>query len=223
VRLISVDALVRLMQIREEIDDPATEGRIRSLLVPREYTRVDEIIDLVFSTTEELIEDEPPVEKATESDEVPERTRKKPVSFNAAVAGRIARHLDLDLTKQSRITFADATANATVTCSVSKEYADAKGSGYWFAFHPHQLKKLKKAGKGFAAFGCGSPDKIALLPIGFLEPMLAGMNQTRVSNERSYWHIQIHREGRRWVLHRRKEEDWPDITDHMLMTSDRVS
>ena len=62
VRLISVDALVRLMTIRQDVDDPATEAQIRSLLVPREYTRVDEIIDVVFATTEDLLEEAPPEE-----------------------------------------------------------------------------------------------------------------------------------------------------------------
>ena len=108
----------------------------------------------------------------------------------------------------------------THTCSVSKEYADPKGPGYWFAFHPHQLERLKKAGTGYAAFGCGAPERIALFPIDFLEPLLPGMNQTHVSAEKSYWHIQIHREGERWVLHRRKEEDWPDITSQVLVAAE---
>lgn len=219
VRLISIDALARLMKIRQEVDDPTTEGRIRSLLVPREYTRVDEIIDLVFSTAEDLLEETPPESEDEEGQVEQTKTPKdKPVSFNSACAARIAEHLSADLTKQSRITFIDTDRGLTVICAVSKEYDEAKGTGYWFAFHPHQLDKLKEAKTGYAAFGCGNPSQIALLPISFLESQLSGMNETHVNDKKSYWHIQIHREGQRWVLHRRKGEDWPDITDKMLIT-----
>ena len=190
------------------------------MLVPREYTRVDEIIELVFSTTEDLLEEGLPDPEETESADGGEKPqREKPVSFNSACAARIGEHLGADLTKHTRITYSDSDLGLTVTCSVSKEYSDPKGAGYWFAFHPHQLEKLKNAKSGYAAFGCGSHDQIALLPVDFIESQLRGMNQTHVDEVKSYWHIQIHREGKRWVLHRRKDEEWPDITGLMLMAT----
>ena len=224
VRLISIDALLRLMKIRQELDDPGAEARIRSLLIPREYTRVDEIIDLVFSTTEDILE-ESPVDLAEDEDSTRlEKTpRETPVSFNAACAARLSKHLDVDLTKQSRITFADSDAGLTVTCAVSKEYPEAKGSGYWFAFHPHQLQKLEESPRAYASFGCGSAEQIALFPLDFLKGQLEGMNQTNREDGSSYWHIQIHREGDRWILHRRKDETWPDITDMMVLSEGRLS
>ena len=173
---------------------------------------------MVFSTTEDLLEEGPPNEgDEVEGEETGSVPRDKPVSFNAAVAARLSEHLEVDLTKQSRITFGDVHAGVTVTCSVSKEYEDPKGAGYWFAFHPHQLEKLEAAERGYAAFGCGSGDQVALLPVDFLKAQLGGMNQTRVDDGRSYWHIQIHREGATWILHRRKDEDWPDISDRMIL------
>jgi len=218
VRLISIDALIRLMLIRQELDDPGAEAQIRSILVPREYTRVDEIIDLVFSTTEDILEDSPAgIDAAGEESGREAKEREKPVSFNVASAAHISAHLGVDLTKKSRITFADLDAGLTVTCAVSKEYLDAKGAGYWFAFHPHQLETLSESDEAFAAFGCGSANQIALLPVSFLKSQLDGMNQTQRDDGRSYWHIQIHHQGDQWVLHRRKGEDWPDITEMMLL------
>jgi hypothetical protein len=220
VRLISVDALVRLLHIRQEVDDPGTEARIRSLLVPREYTRIDEIIDLVFSTTEDLLEASPPDEGEANGERQDDaEPRDKPVSFNDAVAARLSNHLSVDLTKQSRVIFADVDAGVTVMCAVSKEYSESKGLGYWFAFHPHQLEKLEAASTGYAAFGCGSADQIALFPVQFIKEKLEGMNQTNRDDGRSYWHIQIHFDGNAWILHRRKDEDWPDITDKMVLSN----
>lgn len=217
VRLISVDSLLRLLQVRQEIDDPATENQIRSLLVPHEYTRVDDIVDLVFSTTEDLTEGNPPDGDA--SNLVTEggvETRKTRVSFNEDVAARVAEHLDIDLPKQSRTLFADIDAGVTATCAVSKEYTEAHGFGYWFSFHPHQLEKLESAPTGYAAFGCGSADKIALLPVKFLKAHLDRMNQTR-RDGRFYWHIHIRRDANSWMLNLRKDHDRPDITNMMLL------
>ena len=55
IRVISIDALLRLMKLKETLDDPNTITRICEVLIPREYTRLDEIVDLVFSATETLL------------------------------------------------------------------------------------------------------------------------------------------------------------------------
>lgn len=219
VRLISIGSLIRLMQIRQELDTPVAEEQIRALLVPREYTRVDGIIDLVFSTTEDILEESVAEPEETEHTlDVERKERGTPVSFNAACAARVGTHLDADLVKQSRIVFADPSAGLTVTCAASKESTRSKSVSYWFAFHPHQLDKLSKSNKAFAAFGCGSPNQIALLPLPFLESQLEGMNQTHKNDVLSHWHVQICKKKDRWILQRRKGEDWPDITSMMLLT-----
>jgi hypothetical protein len=222
VRLISIDALLRLMKIRQDLDSPSVEARIRAVLVPREYTRVDEIIDLVFSTAEEILEEAPPeLANEDEADTTPEqkevKNRDKPVSFNLACVDKIAKHFEVELTKQSRVVFGDLDSGMTITCAVSKEYKNAGGSGYWFAFHQHQLVKLSEASSAYACFGCGSADQIAVLPLNFIKDQLEGMNQTTREDGRLYWHIVIHKEDDRWVMHRRKGFDWPDITFMMLL------
>src|SRR5207249_1917345 len=54
IRLISIDALVRLLRLKETVADPAILQKISGILVPREFTRVDGIIDLVFATAEDV-------------------------------------------------------------------------------------------------------------------------------------------------------------------------
>ncbi len=85
IRLISADSLLRLLSIKKEVEDPGIERRIRDILVPREYTRVDEIIELVFSTTEEIRQEELPADdEEEEGGDTPSTTREKPVGFNDA-------------------------------------------------------------------------------------------------------------------------------------------
>ena len=221
VRLISIDALIRLMKIRQELDSPVAEAQIRTLLIPREYTRVDGIIDLVFSTTEDILEEsaEEPEEDETTNDTEPKK-RGAPSSFHADCAARISRHLGIDLVKQSRAVFSDPATELTVTCAVSKKSARSKNESYWCAFHPRQLDKLSHREDAFASFGCGSANKIALLPLSFLKPLLDGMNQTCLEDGSTHhWHVKICRRKDRWILQRRKDEEHPDITDKMLLTS----
>ena len=228
VRLISIDAFLRLMKIRQDLESPSVEERIRAVLVPREYTRVDEIIDLVFSTTEDILDEAP--DELSGDDEVEStpgekesKEREKPVSFNLACVERIGKSLNVGLTKQSRVIFGDLDSGLKITCAVSKEYKNAGGLGYWFAFHHHQLEKLSEAPSAYSCFGCGSPDQIAILPLDFIKSQIEGMNQTIREDGRLYWHVQIHSEGERWIMHRRKGFDWPDITSMMLINNERAT
>src|ERR1700722_7666097 len=50
IRLISAEALGKLVLLKENAEGPEIGQRIRSLLVPMEYTRLDEMIDVMFTT-----------------------------------------------------------------------------------------------------------------------------------------------------------------------------
>jgi hypothetical protein len=223
VRLISIDALLRLMRIRQDLESPSAERRIREVLIPREYTRVDEIIDLVFSGAEDILEEAPQdlgAEDAAAGDKsTPQegKAREKPVGFNLACVEYIGKHFGVDLAKKSRVVYAEPDTGLLITCAVSKEYPTAAGAGYWFAFHQHQLEQLTQAVSAHACFGCGSANQIAILPLGFIKELLDGMNQTIREDGSIYWHIQIHKEGENWILHRRKGFEWPDITSMMML------
>lgn len=48
IRIISIDSLVRLLRIKESLSDESTAQRISIALRPYEFTRVDQLIDLLF-------------------------------------------------------------------------------------------------------------------------------------------------------------------------------
>jgi hypothetical protein len=54
IRLIGAVALIRLVQLKEESDAVATGRKIRSLLAPKEYTRLDGMIDVMFTTAKDV-------------------------------------------------------------------------------------------------------------------------------------------------------------------------
>jgi hypothetical protein len=214
IRLISVESLLRLMKVKEELEDPSIAHKIRDILIPREFTRLDGIIDLVFSTTADVLDEEGTSEEVDiDLEQQDEMTPKfTPVKFHEACVTRIERHLGRSLLRRSRVIFSSPDGQTVLVCAVSKEHA---GNDYWFAFHPHQQDSLEQAKEPFVAFGCGSPDTLLLIPFSEFSQWLDGMNITQ-REDRMYWHVSIYNEQGRLVLHRKRGEERIDLTKYLL-------
>jgi len=222
-RLISVDALLRLMRVKESVEDPDALRRIYEILIPREFTKLDEIVDLVFSTAEDAKKaDEVQAEEASvvEPTAQVETTEKKftPVAFNDLVAARVAIFLGVPLLKRTRALFSSPDETTRAVCAASRQYDAPDHTGYWFAFHPHQKEALEAAAAGFVALGCGSPDLIVCIPIAKFAEWLDGMNMT-IKEDRHYWHVQIHMEAGAPILVRKKGQLRMDLSPYRLPAS----
>ena len=85
-RLISIERLIKLVQIKEKSDDPATIIQIRQLLQPFEYTKIDRIIDVIFTTAtdvEEQVVERAPIEAPDTSRQGWKQERTDPDSLNS--------------------------------------------------------------------------------------------------------------------------------------------
>jgi len=207
IRLISVDGLAHILRIKESVDEPAVAARIRDLLRPQEFTKVDAIIDLVFATAEDV----------RQTDEVPEpgAGRHAPANFHDECTTRISRYLGTPLVKQSRVLSTSPDENVAVMCAVSREYDPTTRPSYWYAFHTHYLDALASAPKAYAAFGCGTPDSILLIPLADFRPWLEGMNTTQLADG-FYWHVSIFRPANTYTLHRKRGTPRIDLTRYLL-------
>jgi hypothetical protein len=156
IRLISVDGLIRLLKLKEVINDPGITEKMWTILVPREYTKVDGIIEVVFSTAEEVQRDEEleQVERSTEDEQTGPQF--VPVSFHDACIVRLEQWLKTPLVKRSRTTFLAPEGQLAVVCAVSREHEHGSNVSYWFAFHPHQKDFIELAATSYVCFGCGS-------------------------------------------------------------------
>lgn len=212
VRLISVEALLRLMVLKEEVEDPNTLHRIHDILFPREFTKLDEIVNLVFSAAEDAKhEDE---QRAEESEELEEK-RVVPVAFHEACLLRIQAHVHCALVRQSRVSYTSPDGKVAVVCPVSKQYARAGRVWYWFAFHPHQRDFLSSADTGYVAFGCGSEHTLILIPCRTFTGWLDGLHTTE-REDRFYWHVHIFRDGNRFTLSQPRGRAEIDLTEFLL-------
>lgn len=216
-RVISVDALFRLLAIKEDVEDPANISRIHNILIPREFTRLDEIANLLFVAAEDIKADS----ETTEVNSVlslhadahvgPLFT---PVSFHEACIARVEELVGKPLLKLSRAKFVSSDKRTHVNCMVSKEH-DGSAPNYWFAFHPHQAEFLKEVENSFVVLGCGSEKYVLMIPFTTLEPWLEGTWVTK-KDDRFYWHLVVDRRDRSFSLRCRKGQPLIDLNEFLM-------
>jgi hypothetical protein len=212
IRLISIDGLLRLMHLKEELDDPKIMGKIRQVLTPQEFTKVDGIIDLVFSTTADVKKEQELTEVADEEEDEQRKTKFTPI------ATRVQKHLGQPLVKRSSAVYSSPDENLAVICINSREYKNAKHSGhsgYWFAFHPHQRDLLQNHKQTFVALGCGSAETILLIPGKIFIKWLDRFHKTE-RDDRFYWHVRIHKDKEGYLLRVKKGSDTVRLNEYLL-------
>ena len=218
IRLLSVDALLQLLSIREETEDPAIQAKISQILRPRDYTRLDAVVDLVFTTAEDIQDQQLVPGPAVVKSSVHEKAERDdpPAGFHNACIEKLSVKLGEKLVRQSRSIFVSPHGEVAMSCSVSKEYIDTSHKGYWYAFHPHQADLLKKAKKAYVAFGCGSAERIILIPYDIFEPLLKDLNTTARPTGKTYWHVQIADHEGKWELRRKGGLSRIDVTKYLV-------
>lgn len=196
IRLISTDSLMKLLTLKETLNDNKTIQQITELLKPKEYTRIDQLIELIFVTSKDLqieIPSEEEIEEATteKKTRTSSTERNTPVNFNEECFLRAQTKLGINLVKQTRVSYSNQEKSTALICAVSKEYEQGQYTKFWFAFHPHQQEFLNEFQNSYVAFGCGSPTDTLLIPFQDFKPFLENCGTTE-NEERMYWHIVIH-------------------------------
>lgn len=202
IRLVSADALLKLVQLKENSDDPETGRKIRSLLTPMEFTRLDALVDVMFTTATDV---ETTILDTT-NDQVgndsvaPQGSPATPSGWEftyaavldqkrADIIEALAEKLGTKLIRKSRALFWDATHVKRVACSISKRYT--KGAyPYWYAFHPQWNEFLNDGTESFFVLGCMDLPHAFAIPLDVLRTNLSFLNTT--TTERStYWHVHL--------------------------------
>ena len=229
VRVISADSLLSLVDIKESLDTPDTEEKILAVLRPHEYTRVDDIIDLVFSVSEDIKNDEEsilssripqPEAGSSVSDNINTNTGTKqshnqPVQFYDACIKKIEQAKKWNFIRKSRSVWQTPEGNTIVVLLNSREYDTDTRPNYWFALRPHQWEKLKSKKDSFLALGCGSSDRILLLPKAYIENVLPKLGKTE-RNSDMWWHIVVRKESNKLLLDPNRPNKSEDITRFLL-------
>jgi hypothetical protein len=203
------------MHLKEELDDPKIMEKIRQVLTPQEFTRVDGIIDLVFSTAEDVKKEEEVAEVADDDEEGQRKPKFTPINFRDACAIKVQKHLGQPLIKRSLAVYSSTDEKLAVICINSREYKKPKRSGYWFAFHPHQRELLQNHKQTFVALGCGSQDAVLLVPGATFVKWLERFHITELE-DRLYWHVRIDKDKEEYLLRVKKGAEAVRLTEYLL-------
>lgn len=210
IRLISAKALYNLVDLKVKSEEQETTEKIRNILRPIEYTRLDELIDIVFTAAQDMdssageIEDaemtlqatdehEPATSEAVGEDkhqaqqhtsaEIMNEVRKRA----AQALGRREGVVSLVAVKRTQFNNHDGTIRAVSLASKmhSKNIL-------WFSFRPHQLEFLEKAGeKGFLLLTGVGQNRSHAIDISTLKPILPKLKTTNIGSNGYYWHIHV--------------------------------
>lgn len=219
IRLIKVEALLRLLSVKEDLDDLETFDKIRAILKPKEYTLVDEIVDLVFTATQDAVSDvdeDEPVEEIKPNAK-PKEKKFTPSNFRGPCVERLQKHFGETLVKQSAATFSTPDDSLGVLIPLSREYTDrAKGTNYWFGYHKKQHESLAQYAKAIVAFACASENQIVAIPRGVLDQWLNLIN-TSTGKDRHYWHIHLVNVSNKWILETKQDIEHIDVTEGCVL------
>lgn len=200
IRLISTDALLKLVQLKEDSENLETGAKIRSLLTPIEYTRLDGMIDVMFTTTKDVAnatESDAPIDEdaAEVADSEGSSANPSGWEFTDRVLLQKKRNevsLALSSREKTRLiaktlaTFWSSDHEVRAVCSISKRYAKRQHP-YWYAYHPRWMEFLKEGSRSFVVLACMDRDTAYAIPAKVMHECLPGLRTT----EDRYWHIDL--------------------------------
>lgn len=193
VRLISVDALTKLMFLSSELDDEDFGYKVNKILRPFEYTRVDDIVDLIFETqkeTEKTITGEDGNTDDGEKTSTYEFTPTNELNAKrAAIAHRFFENVGAGFEKKSRTNFESEDGKVGICCAISKRY-NRDYQPYWYALHPKWIEFMEQHEEGYFVLGCMDRDEAFCVPIDVVKENIENLNITK-KEKKQYWHITL--------------------------------
>ena len=197
-RVISVESLTDLVRIKESADEDITITKIRSLLTPFEYTRLDNIIDIMFTATKdvesslesEVQDKEPDVSAADLQIPVQQHAPSQTMDLlRKRIISSLSERDGISLIAHKRAQFWTPDRNVRAACAISKRYEG--GRNYWYAYHPHWDEFLAAANIGYFVLGCLDKEVAYVLPHADISRHLSNLNTTTSPDGKTYWHVHL--------------------------------
>ncbi len=197
IRIISADALATLVALKESTEQPNSVRRIHELLVPFEYTKLDKIIEIAFTVTEDaraaLEDEQAPLagDLGSSSAEGAAKQQHTSPEIIAGIRANIIAALSAKyspLVRKSRALYWSADKSLRVVVTVSKRYED---SGYWYAYHLPWDVFLSEGRLGFYVLGCVGRNDAFAIPYDWIHTRVGLLNFTE-RDQGKHWHILLY-------------------------------
>ncbi|MBV9852812.1 MAG: hypothetical protein JO250_24395 [Armatimonadetes bacterium] len=199
-RLISIDALITLVKLKESTEAGVTGSKLRSVLIPMEFTRLDALVDVMFTTAKDVettAGTEKPLPPGSDGT-VESKTTGWQFTDQELLRGKhdeilmaLGRRDDKKLIKRSMALYWDATHAYRVACTISKRYTKKGAPPYWYAYHPTWNVFLGDGEVGKLVLGCMDLRVAFALPLATVKRHLGDFNTTGKEDGSIYWHLNI--------------------------------
>jgi len=203
-RIVGIDALIKLMEVNLTTSSDDVTEKIHTILRPFEYTRIDQIVDVVFTTVsdkeQQITEESVPDALQLGNDRrVQQRTPKKIIdNLKDASIGRLSLREGTAIQKRRNSLYADPVDDVRAVVAVSKRYGD---NGYWYAYHEEiQRKFLSQAKKGFLVLAMTDKDFAFAVPFKVMEVVWKELHQTVLDSGHVYKHLMTYEIDGRFIL-----------------------
>jgi hypothetical protein len=196
-RIIGIDSLVKLVKVKEVADNVDTIQKVRALLTPLEYTRLDDLVDVVFTAAKDVEDSlDSPVEDTTlafEGESGPQDKTSTEIlaEKRECILSAVGSECGVSLVKKTRATYWSSDHKVRIVCTVSKRYKNQGVVKYWYAYHPAWDDFLSAGESGYLVLGCVDINRCFSLPLEKIKPLLGGMNTTTKKDGSHYWHVKI--------------------------------
>jgi hypothetical protein len=220
IRIIGIEALIKLMEVNLSTSTKEVTEKIHTILKPIEYTRIDKIVDVIFSAAEdkeeiEELSDLDTAEQRKNSYSTPQVTQREIIDSRKALSiENLSKILSVALIKKKNSLYSDKNNEVHAAVAVSKKYIRSE-EFYWYAYHEVQRQFLSESKNGFMIFAMADLDFSFAVPYQFLEDIREKLNSTVRSNGTEYKHIFLFTNSQKTIL-KLKGGGEVDITQFMI-------
>ncbi len=201
IRLISVESLLNLVRVKESADSQETIAKVRKILTPIEYTRLDDLVDVMFTATQD-VETAVASETGEPEDSETDATKEKGTweftpsdilqAKRESIVESLGNQVGVHFVKKTRAMYWDPDRKHRLVCTVSKLYTSAGSTRYWYAYHPSWDEFLAEGEKGYLALGCMDLDIAFAIPLDIVRAHLKELHTTeKREGGGHYWHMKI--------------------------------
>lgn len=221
-RIIGIDALIKLMEVNlSTLSNDVTE-KIHTILRPFEYTRIDKIVDVVFTAAEDKDNEISELEIAEINISSTDTTTQERTPAEILLQKKnecikkISEKFNRTIQKKKHSMYADALDEVHVIASISKCYTKSE-IFYWYAYHdePHR-KFLAEAKIGLMIFGLIDQTFAFAVPFELLEKNWENFYETTKKNGQVYKHIFIYHTGDKFYLRVREKGSEIELTEYQI-------
>jgi hypothetical protein len=214
-RIIGMDALIKLMEVNLSTSSKEVTEKIHAILKPIEYTRIDKIVDVIFSAAEDKDLDIDSVgEPLDYQDKTGQKVYATPQSTPREIIEKkkqnaievLSFKLNKVLVKKKYSLYSDQNGNVHAAVAISKRYERSEDF-YWYAYHEVQRQFLSESITGFMVFGMSDLDVVFAVPYSKLEELRERLNSTIRDDGREYKHIFIYLDGEKYTMRLKAGEE----------------